>query len=457
MSSNKKSIDDLFKDRLLNEQTGFNPAHWDKMAGLLDKQFVPPSISSGAATTISSAVKILIISVSISVPALLYVIIGTDIFKKEQLNIEKITNSVQNDIENDTAIYSIHSTSSTIEKVNEVKTSSSKNETIKIEEHTNNILAKSSYIHTQKALYSNDVNKPEEIKESSNNTSFTKVTNNKTDIVSNNEVNNTLADNKQKEPIESNKEVIQETSNNQNNKDAEIETNITDNKSPVSMSKNDSMSIPEIESSYFPLQKYRGLYAYLGVNYGKSFSDLTENNNSDYFSPIFGIGFEKSLKKDKYALMIELLYMKSINHSFVKTLISKSYFLDEETTIRSLNSYELEYFRMPVIFKYNLNKHHILAGFYASYLLNTKSILSENIISQSVNKNTSNIVTGYRDGFNDFSYGLILGYNYSLSKMFDLGFRFNFSPADLSKNAYYQNSNIDHLSEFQFNILWKLY
>lgn len=57
MSSNKKSIDDLFKDRLLKEQTGFNPAHWDKMAGLLDKQFVPPSISSGAATTISSAVK----------------------------------------------------------------------------------------------------------------------------------------------------------------------------------------------------------------------------------------------------------------------------------------------------------------------------------------------------------------------------------------------------------------
>lgn len=457
MSSNKKSIDDLFKDRLLKEQTGFNPAHWDKMAGLLDKQFVPPSISSGAATTISSAVKILIISVSISVPALLYVFIGTDLFKNNDLYIETSRNSAKNDIENDTAVYSNHSTASKIENENEVSTSSPKIENIKIKEHTNNILAKNKNLPDKKTLSSNGINKPNKINESSNHTSLAKVTNNKTDIISINEVNNKLDEIKQTEPIDSNREIVPESSNNQNNKDAEIKANITDNKSPVSLSKNDSLAIPEIESSYFPLQKYRGLYAYLGVNYGKSFSNLTENNNSDYFSPIFGIGFEKSLKKDKYALMIELLYMKSINHSFVKTTISKSYFLDEETTIRSLNSYELEYFRMPIIFKYNLNKHHILAGFYASYLINTKSILSESIISQSVNKNTSNIVTAYRDGFNDFSYGLILGYNYSLSKMFDLGFRFNFSPADLSKNAYYQNSDADHLSEFQFNIMWKLY
>ncbi len=457
MSSNKRSIDDLFKDRLLNEQTGFNPAHWDKMAGLLDKQFVPPSISSGTATTISSAVKIMIISVSISVPALLYVFIGTDIFKKEELNIVTSQNSAQNDIENDTAIYTNNLTLSTSKESNKAEIIKLDKESVKIEEFTKNTSKNIRNIPTQKTILSNNISKPKENIEFSNNTYSDKITNDNIDKVSTNEVNKISAEIKQTLPKESIKENKPETSNNQDNKTSEIKTNITDNKIPVNIIKNDSMATPEIETFYFPLQKYRGLYAYLGVNYGKSFSNLTEKNSSNYFSPIFGIGFEKSLKKDKFALMIELLYMNSINHSFVKTSISKTYFLDEETTIKNLNTYELEFLRIPFIFKYSFKKHHFLAGVYASYLLNTKSLLSESVISQYVNKNTSNVVSGYRDGFDEFSYGLILGYNYSLSKMFDLGFRFNYSPANVCKQTYYQNEQANHLSEFQFNILWKLY
>ena len=449
MNSNKKNIDDLFRDRLMNEQANFNPAHWEKMAGLLDKQFVPPGISSGAATTISSAVKLIIISVSVSVPALLYVIFGTDLLDKKSVitenpikltSVTNVSNSTTYNIDSDTISYN-----------DALKSGAIADETPRNNE--NKIPAVSDYSkkvsETRKKIIVKQKNR-EKIITSGN------------DIINNENINdkaNILEDSKIIN-IQENKQTIKNLQLSDNltavtEKQKEIITKAEEIKNPVKISKVDSISSPDLENSYFPLQKYRGIYAYLGANYGKSFSNI--NDKSDYFSPVFGIGFEKYLKKDKYALMIELLYLKSLNHSFEKTSISKSYFLDEETTIRILNTYELEYLRIPLLFKYKLNKHQFLTGIYASYLLNSKSILTESIISQSINLNSSTVVSAYRDGFNDFSYGFILGYHYSLTKMFDIGFRFNFSPADLSKDAYYLHSEKDNMTEFQFNILWKLY
>lgn len=449
MNSNKKNIDDLFRDRLMNEQANFNPAHWEKMAGLLDKQFVPPGISSGAATTISSAVKLIIISVSVSIPALLYVIFGTDLFDKKSVNTENPINVTAFTNESDSSVYSIESDTITYEdilnskiiteetpKYNENKKSVISENNKKVSETRKKSILKRKT--KEKVITSiNDVINNENINYKANIVEDTKIINlqDKKQAVNNNQLSDNLT-----AVAEKQKEII---------------TKAEETKTPVKITKADSISSPDLENSYFPLQKYRGLYAYLGANYGKSFSNI--NDKSDYFSPVFGIGFEKYLKKDKYALMIELLYLKSLNHSFEKTSISKSYFLDEETTIRILNTYELEYLRMPLLFKYKLNKHQFLAGIYASYLLNSKSILTESIISQSINHNSSTVVSAYRDGFNDFSYGFILGYHYSLTKMFDIGFRFNFSPADLSKDTYYLHSENDNMTEFQFNILWKLY
>lgn len=449
MNSNKKNIDDLFRDRLMNEQANFNPAHWEKMAGLLDKQFVPPGISSGAATTISSAVKLIIISVSVSVPALLYVIFGTDLLDKKSVNTEnpiKLT-SVTN--VSDSTTYNIDS--DTISYNDALKSGAITDETPRNNE--NKIPAVSDYskkvAETRKKIIVKQKNR-EKIITSGN------------DIINNENINdkaNILEDSKIIN-IQENKQTTKNLQLSDNltavtEKQKEIITKAEEIKNPVKISKVDSISSPDLENSYFPLQKYRGLYAYLGANYGKSFSNM--NEKSDYFSPVFGIGFEKYLKKDKYALMIELLYMKSLNHSFVINSISKSYFLEEEITIRNLRTFELDYFRIPLLFKYQLGNHQILTGVYASYLLNSKSILTESVISQSFNHNSSTVVSGYRDGFNDFSFGVILGYQYSFTKMFDLGFRYNFSPADLSKDSYYINSDRDYLTEIQINILWKLY
>ncbi len=449
MNSNKKNIDDLFRDRLMNEQANFNPAHWEKMAGLLDKQFVPPGISSGAATTISSAVKLIIISVSVSVPALLYVIFGTDLLDKKSVNTENPIKLTSVTYASDSTTYNIDSDTTSYNDA--LKSGAIADETPRNNE--NKIPAVSDYSKkvsdTRKKIIVKQKNR-EKIITSGN------------DIINNVNINykaNILEDSKIIN-IQENKQTTKNFQLSDNltavtEKQKEIITKAEEIKNPVKISKVDSISSPDLENSYFPLQKYRGLYAYLGANYGKSFSNM--NEKSDYFSPVFGIGFEKYLKKDKYALMIELLYMKSLNHSFVINSISKSYFLEEEITIRNLRTFELDYFRIPLLFKYQLGNHQILTGVYASYLLNSKSILTESVISQSFNHNSSTVVSGYRDGFNDFSFGVILGYQYSFAKMFDLGFRYNFSPADLSKDSYYINSDRDYLTEIQINILWKLY
>lgn len=450
MSSNKKNLDDLFKNRLLNEQAGFNPAHWDKMAGLLDKQFVKPSISTGAAS-ISTAAKLLIICVSISVPAFLFIYFGTDLLKKDNIIIEKsFVNKLETN-ENDSALYikesilSKNENSNTYSDKKDLKNTEILTNNKKVNPNnlyvTSNIQSEKKIINHKKTNQTSDKN--EKIFE--------------TNQILNNQENDKLITNQQFEQIEKLNEIVLDKKLIIDNNKIDTNTKLSVMKTPENIVKEDSLFLPENENSFFPLQKYHGIYAYLGINYGISFSNVMGNNMSNYLSPVFGIGFEKSLKKDKFALLIELLYLKSYNHSFEKNSISKSYFLDEETIITNLNTYELEYLRLPIIFNYQLNKHHFITGIYASYLLNSKSILTQKIISQNVNQSNTSVVNGYRDGFDDFSFGIIIGYNYSLSKMFNLGIRFNYSPADLSKNSYYINSKNDHLTELQFNIMWKLY
>lgn len=460
MGSQKKNIDELIKNRLQNEKPVFNSAHWDKMASLLDKQFVTPSASSSAVTGLSSVVKILIVSVSISLPVLLYVLIGSDLFQKEKIVTENIIDKSPAILMKDSTFIvenspSVKSEFLLINKINQLKNSQEIEINVTRSKKTEPmpVVIEKDEISTQNDLHLSVKSQANQVDKSQA----------KIDNKTNNEDELFIENNSLLKPVDVN---LNSYTGNTEDKVKSITVEITgkknaskqnENKSEYQI-KNDTLVIQESENSIIPLRKYNGLYAFLGLNYANTFSNDKNVNTDRELSPIVGIGFEKLLKNNKLSLLFEVLYSKSSGHSMSKSSIKTSYFLNEEIIITTVNTNELDLLRVPVIFKYQLsNKHSLLAGVFGSYLINSESDLAESIQNPTFKSVKTSVVKGYRDGFKDFSYGFTLGYSFRLAKKLDLGFRFNYSPDDISIDSYYLGSGKDRLTELQFNILWKLY
>jgi len=445
MTKQKKNIDELFKNRLQNEQAGFNPAHWDKMASLLDKQFLVPSASSGVVRGLSSLVKVLIVSVSISVPAVLYLFLGTNIFIKNDVSIEK-PNLIYHQV-------------SPMDTVSQIQTENNADKRSLIQ--NNDLLKVAEKVDIQKkATIINKIITKSDQKEV---VSDIKSSNPVSEIVKNQDKINSFTENKFDNSDKTSRLTIGKSDNKQTyeKSDKNISADNNTEIKPLlvidSIVTKDELNKTESESNLIRLKNYRGFYAIMGACYANSYSNDIYNNSAKEFSPIIGVGFEKRFKNKKYSLMFEVLYTRSKGHSLIKSQINTSYFLNKEINITTVKTQEIDLLRIPVLFKYSLKRHSFITGIFASYLLNTNSELTEIIQSTSLNSFKASNVKGYRDGLKDISYGFTLGYTYGFSNQFDMGISYQFSPDDLTKNAYYQNSIKDNLSEIQLNIRWKLY
>lgn len=104
---------------------------------------------------------------------------------------------------------------------------------------------------------------------------------------------------------------------------------------------------------------------------------------------------------------------------------------------------------------YGIGNGNVMIGAQASYLVNgyhTLKTTNESISGEI--KETEENKFGYMEGYNRFDVGLVVGYEHSIAPRWNLGARFNYGLLDVTKNAYFQNTQMDRNKQFRLYVTY---
>ncbi len=191
------------------------------------------------------------------------------------------------------------------------------------------------------------------------------------------------------------------------------------------------------------------VFAIGGVNLSNGYSN-TENDGSFSADYLLGLGIQKQIGI-KTSFRFSAQYMQRSGHELEQTKEIITYFLDRYVTLENIHTEKMQFLHFPIELKYRMGyRHNISSGIFVSYLLNAqgeRTIYYED--SQSETELETSKANGYIGGFAPLSYGLSLGYEYSITSYINAGMRYNFGLNDLTLNDEFKNSNFDRINEFQ--------
>jgi len=177
-------------------------------------------------------------------------------------------------------------------------------------------------------------------------------------------------------------------------------------------------------------------------------------------SPVAGLAYRKLLGK---MFIVEVACFYSLQGGYdlndSETVVTESYFLDKETNVysASINIKKQHKLYLPVTFHYKIaERHSLLGAMQFSFLLNTEGDYSEkNIISGITSETNRKNVKGYMDGIRTTNYGLSLGYQYKLSKNFDIQARITRDLLGSFSDDYFYGVETNPLWSLQAFIIFK--
>jgi hypothetical protein len=192
-----------------------------------------------------------------------------------------------------------------------------------------------------------------------------------------------------------------------------------------------------------------------------------------YPGMVLGVGVELPLSKH-LSLNPELSYKQKTNINLASTTVLK-----KGTDIEALNGQDIQvikslvnmqitrqlhFISLPILFNYQLNRHKIMGGVRADFLIREvkQSIRGEtastinNSQVQILSYNSRQVVMPDKTVFEEFDFGLVLGYAFQLSNRFSANARLNYGLKDMTRMQYGEmqgfHRNIDVQLMLRYNL-----
>lgn len=188
---------------------------------------------------------------------------------------------------------------------------------------------------------------------------------------------------------------------------------------------------------------------------------------------VLGIGVELPLSKH-LSLNPELSYKQKTNINLANTTVLK-----KGTDIEALNGQDIQvikslvnmqitrqlhFISLPILLNYQLNRHKIMGGVRADFLIREikQSIVGEtastinNSQVQILSYNSKQAVMPDKTVFEELDFGLVLGYAFQLSNRFSANARLNYGLKDITRMQYGEmqgfHRNIDVQLMLRYNL-----
>lgn len=178
---------------------------------------------------------------------------------------------------------------------------------------------------------------------------------------------------------------------------------------------------------------------YAGLNIYSTSSAFTNQQN---ISPLIGLEFMHPLTSN-FTVGLAGLYSFQSGYHLNDTISQESYFFDKNVSQQTIQIRQLHKLYFPLTLYYTLTKSHAVScAIQLSYLVNTNGNYTEvNTISGVTNQSQKNNVKGYMDGIKQTNIAVSLGYQYKLSKTFDVSTRFIRELKDSYIKEYFYGVN----------------
>lgn len=188
-----------------------------------------------------------------------------------------------------------------------------------------------------------------------------------------------------------------------------------------------------------------------GANFNAS---IGEGSTAFKPSEFLGLSYTRYIKGG-LSVKANLLYSHRNNMNTSKIQSVKTYGFGSNIETTTLHTNSLYYIDMPIMLNYGIGNGNVMIGAQASYLVNgyhTLKTTNESISGEI--KETEENKFGYMEGYNRFDVGLVVGYEHSIAPRWNLGARFNYGLLDVTKNAYFQNTQMDRNKQFRLYVTY---
>mgnify|MGYP000359676832 CR=1 FL=1 len=98
---------------------------------------------------------------------------------------------------------------------------------------------------------------------------------------------------------------------------------------------------------------------------------------------------------------------------------------------------------------YNVGNHNFMAGPSLSYLVTGLHKVSTEYVTQTETTIDDSMQWGHTNGFNNFDFALVAGYEYSIKPKLNIGMRLNYGLMDVTKNEYFGSDSFDNNVQFR--------
>lgn len=178
-------------------------------------------------------------------------------------------------------------------------------------------------------------------------------------------------------------------------------------------------------------------YFLAGLNANMGMKGTLDKKMPVGFSPYVGVGLEKEIApKITLASHVGFTYFNALNSNKVVTNTVYSFGVDSSNF--SVEHKKMMQMYLPLTMNYEiLKRHYLMLSIGASYTFDVSSSVKEN--SNSNPKSTF----GYKTGFNVFDFFMQGGYQFQLSNKFGFMIWYQRGFTDMTKNAYFNNTNKD--------------
>ncbi|HKR05294.1 MAG TPA: hypothetical protein VJY62_11735 [Bacteroidia bacterium] len=192
---------------------------------------------------------------------------------------------------------------------------------------------------------------------------------------------------------------------------------------------------------------------YAGANIYTTSSEFTNQEN---IAPLTGLEVTHPLASG-FIIGLTGLYSFQGGYHLGDTVTKESYFFDKNVWKKTIHIHQLHKLYFPLTFYYALaKKHSILSAIQLSYLLNTNGNSTEMHHSSAGDSETQkNNVKGYMDGIKSTTLNVSLGYQYRMSKRFDVSSRITRELTEGYTKGYFYGVNTKPAWSFQTFLIVK--
>ena len=183
-----------------------------------------------------------------------------------------------------------------------------------------------------------------------------------------------------------------------------------------------------------------------GVNLNPSLVESPEKGISG--SEFLGVEYQRYLNGG-ISLKADLIYSARNGINSSKVYDKKIYDFGSQTEQTTVECQRMVYIELPVLFNYGVANHNFMVGPSVSYLASSLNKVTTAYETPTSSWEEEKPVWGYTDGFKQYDFAIVAGYEYSLKPKLNLGVRLNYGLIDITDNNYFDNDSFDNNVQFR--------